>query len=82
MTQRMFHVTAVWDDEAQVYYCQSDIIGLHVEAPTIDAFEAVMLEVAPGLIADNHMSVEERASSARADLIPTILWQRPAGKAA
>ena len=45
MSNRIFHVTARWD-EAQVFYCVSDIIGLHVEAPTIDAFENVMLAVA------------------------------------
>jgi len=82
MTQRVFHVTAIWDDEAKVYYCDSDIIGLHVEARTIDEFEAVMLDVAPGLIVDNHMSAEERAARSKEDLIPTILWQRPASKAA
>lgn len=82
MTNRLFHVTALWDDEAKVYYCESDIIGLHVEAATIEEFEEVMLDVAPGLIADNHMSAEERASRSTEDLIPTILWQRPASKAA
>ena len=82
MTQRVFHVTAIWDDDAKAYYCDSDIIGLHVEARTIDEFEAVMLDVAPGLIVDNHMSAEERASRSKEDPIPTILWQRPASKAA
>ena len=81
MSNRIFHVTARWD-EAQVFYCVSDIIGLHVEASTIDAFEDVMLAVAPELIATNHMSPEERASRAPEDLLPTILWQRPVGKAA
>jgi hypothetical protein len=54
MTKRSFIVNAVWDDEAQVYYCESDIFGLHVEAETFDEFRAVVLDVAADLIAANH----------------------------
>lgn len=82
MAKRMFNVTAHWDDEAQVFYSDSDIIGLHIEAATIDEFEAVMMDVAPGLVVANHLTKEELQSMAPEDLIPAILWQRPAGKAA
>lgn len=82
MAKRMFSVTAHWDDEAKVYYSESDIIGLHVEAATIEEFEAVMMDVAPGLVIANHVTKAELASTAPEDLIPAILWQRPAGKAA
>jgi hypothetical protein len=82
MAKRMFSVTAHWDDEAKVFYSKSDIIGLHIEAATIEEFEAVMMDVAPGLVIANHVSKAELASAAPEDLIPAILWQRPTGKAA
>ena len=34
MAKRMYSVTAHWDDEANVFYSVSDIIGLHIEAST------------------------------------------------
>lgn len=49
MAKRMFNVTAHWDDEAGVFYSDSDIVGLHIEARTIEEFEAVMMDVAPSL---------------------------------
>lgn len=49
MAERTFNVTARWDDEAGVFYSDSDIVGLHIEARTIEEFEAVMMDVAPSL---------------------------------
>lgn len=77
MTKRTFFVKAVWDDEAKVFYCQSDIIGLHVEAATVDEFEAVVLDVAVELIVANHISAADLAEKPISELIPVILWQRP-----
>jgi len=82
VAQRMFNVTAHWDDEAKVFYSDSDIVGLHIEAQTIEEFEDLMMELAPGLVMVNHVTKAELESSAPEDLIPAILWQRPAGKAA
>lgn len=82
MSKRIFNVTARWDDEAKVFYSDSDIIGLHIEAKTIEEFEDVMMDVAPGLVIANHVSKDELASLAPEDIIPAILWQRPTGKAA
>ncbi len=31
--KRTFTVKAIWDNEAQVFYAQSDIEGLYIEAP-------------------------------------------------
>ena len=72
-----FRVKAVWDDEAGVFYAESDIEGLHIEATTLDEFESIMLEVAPELIMVNHRSVSELAQHPLKDLIPAIVWQRP-----
>lgn len=52
--KRTFTVKAVWDDEAQVFYAQSDIEGLHIEAASLDEFEAIIIEEAPELIMANH----------------------------
>lgn len=50
MARRSFTVDAKWDDEAKVYYSESDIIGLHIEAETLEEFEQVMMQEAPDLI--------------------------------
>ena len=82
MAKRVFTVTALWDEEAKVFYAQSDIIGLHIEAPTVDDFEALMLELGPSLVMANHVTEDELRSTAPEDLIPTIIWQRPSVQAA
>lgn len=48
-----FKITATWDPEAGVFYSQSDIPGLHVEAATFDEFVALVCDLAPEMIADN-----------------------------
>ena len=52
--KRIFSVKAIWDDEAQVFYAQSDIEGLHIEAASLDEFEEIILDAAPELILANH----------------------------
>lgn len=80
--KRTFRVTAVWDDEARAYVAHSDIIGLHIEAPSVDEFEEILLDVAPELIVANHMTAEDIASKPYKDLVPAILWTRPVDKRA
>jgi len=82
MNKRTFRVTAVWDEEAGVYVAESDIVGLHIEAATIDEFEDLMMDVAPELIVANHITAEELAGTPYKDLVPAILWQRPADRRA
>lgn len=51
--QKTYHVKAVWDADAEVFYAETDIPGLHVEAATMaDLFQAVE-ELAPQMIAAN-----------------------------
>ena len=76
--KRMFFVRAVWDEEAGVFYSESDIFGLHIEAATVDEFESVLNEVAVDLIISNHYSAQDIATKPMKDLVPAILWQRPA----
>lgn len=51
-----YFVTAIWDEEGQVYYSKSDIHGLHIEAETLDEFESLIVDLAPDLIIENHLS--------------------------
>jgi hypothetical protein len=55
MRRKAFIVRAIWDDEAGVYYSNSDIIGLHVEAKTSDEFEELIHEYASELVVANHL---------------------------
>lgn len=80
--QRSFFVKAVWDDEAKVYVSESDIIGLHIEAETVDEFEVIMRDVATDLLIANHISSDQLRSLPLRDLIPTIVWERPNPKLA
>jgi Domain of unknown function (DUF1902) len=77
MSQRTFSVKAVWDPEARVYYCESDIFGLHIETETLDDFEEVLMAEGVNLILANHVSPEDLASKPLRDLVPAIVWQRP-----
>lgn len=75
--KRTFFIRAVWDAEAKIYVSESDIEGLHIEAPTLDAFEDVMNDTAIELIMNNHVTAPELVSTPIRDLVPAILWQRP-----
>lgn len=77
MVQRTFFVRAHWDAEAKVFYSESDIRGLHIEAPTIEEFEHVMRDAAVELIMANHVTAPELANTPMRDLVPAILWHRP-----
>ena len=72
MDKRTFRVQAVWDEEAGVFYSESDIVGLHIEAPTLEEFEAAMEEHAVDLIVANHIAPRELAEKPLASLIPAI----------
>ena len=75
--RKAFFVRAIWDEEAKVFYSESDISGLHIEVDTIEEFEEVMHDLAVDMITANHISAREMASRPFRDLIPAILWQRP-----
>lgn len=58
--KRTFFVAAQWDSEASVFYSDSDIDGLHIEASSLDEFESLVVELAPELVVENHLRVDER----------------------
>lgn len=75
--QKSFFVRACWDAEAKVFYSESDIRGLHIEADSLEEFEKILNAEAPGLIVNNHIERQSLAKASIADLIPSIIWQRP-----
>ena len=75
--KRSYVVTAVWDADAQVFYSESDIKGLHVEADTLEAFEALVIDLAPDLIIENHLSPAELAAIPLSEMIPSIVIRMP-----
>ncbi len=77
MAKRTFFVRAEWEEEAGAFVSESDITGLHIEAPTLDEFEDVLKEVGPELIVANHLTAAELADKPYEDMIPNILWHRP-----
>ena len=76
--KQAYTVKALWDAEAQVFVSESDIIGLHIEAETIDEFETLMHEFALELILQNHISAPDLVSKPSKEWAPAIFWQRPA----
>ena len=76
MKKRGFFVKAIWDENAGVFYSESDIVGLHIEAKTLEEFEEIMEENAADLVVANHIKPQEIEKSKIADLIPTVFWGR------
>ncbi|MCY3812329.1 MAG: DUF1902 domain-containing protein [Gammaproteobacteria bacterium] len=75
--KRSYYVKALWDDEAQVFWSESDIKGLHIEAGTLAEFENLVGELAPDLIFDNHLRQDELGATALKDLIPSVVVHAP-----
>lgn len=83
MKPLLFTVTPIWDAEAGVFYSDSDIIGLHVEAETIEDFVQAVRDHAPALVLENHLTKQDIAQTPLIELIPSILLRSPeAGPAA
>jgi hypothetical protein len=51
--QPSYYVAACWDPEASVWYSDTDIPGLVIEAESIAEFEALMNALAPEMLAEN-----------------------------
>ena len=77
MRRHTFRVAAIWDAKAKVYYSESDIEGLHIEADTIEEFEDVMYDLVFDLAVSNHLNKPDMFDKPLKDWIPAILWQRP-----
>lgn len=80
MSNPVFVIKALWDEDAKVFYSESNIIGLHIEAATIEEFERLMHENALDLVMANHIKPHELIEKKLSDLIPTIFWERDTGQ--
>lgn len=80
MAKKSYEVRAIWDDENKLWYCESDLIGLHIEAGTFAEFRELMHTFAADLIVTNHYSDEDLGGDPR-DLIPAIVISRAEGPA-
>ena len=77
MSKRNFEVRAVWDDEAQVWFAESDIIGLHLEAETLEEFEALVAEYAAEMILENHLQDADISPESLRKTMPAIFVREP-----
>ncbi len=75
--KKPYFVKAVWDNEAKVFYSESDIPGLHIETKTIKQFETVLFDVAPELITENCISKADILNKPLKDLIPSFSFIVP-----
>ncbi len=75
--KRTFFVTACWDEDAEVFWSESDINGLHIEAATFEEFQSLVEELAPDLIFENHLRHEELGATRLKDLIPSVVLRAP-----
>jgi hypothetical protein len=50
---KTYHVKALWDAEAGVYYSETDIPGLNIEAATLGEFIEIAEELAPQMLEAN-----------------------------
>ena len=58
---QFFFIKAIWDELTGVFYSESDIVGLHIEANTMDEFQHIMAENAFDLVAATHIKPREDA---------------------
>ena len=68
-----FHITAVWDEDSGVFYSDSNIVGLHIEAETIEEFLAIAIDLGPEMILANHVTNDDLLTKPLKDLIP-VIW--------
>ena len=69
-----FYIRPIWDDEAKIYYSDSNIIGLHLEARSIDELFAIADEVAIDLVLANHISQDDIFAKPLKEMISTMCY--------
>ena len=75
--KRTFYVKALWDEDAKVWYSETDIEGLFIETKTLDEFQDIMPELAREMIFANHTPHLDEATVAPQDLFATVTWIPP-----
>ncbi len=77
LMKRAFFVRALWDEEAKVWYSETDIDGLFINAKNLNEFEDVINEFAGDLVLENHWRHDQVPQELIKTTVPIILWQRP-----
>ncbi|QIE44796.1 DUF1902 domain-containing protein [Pseudohalocynthiibacter aestuariivivens] len=77
MSKMRFYIKAVWDEDAEIFYSESDIIGLHIEAATVEDFQVLMEQLAPEMVLENHVSKRDLSKKSILDMIPSIFFTPP-----
>lgn len=72
MAHQSFYIRARWDEEAKVFFSESDISGLHIEAESLEEFEKILDDIALELIIANHIEPEVIATRSPKEWVPTI----------
>ena len=80
-----FYVRPVWDEEAKVYYSESNIFGLHIEGETEEEFMDAFYEIAPEVIFRNYYQgeisardlIEKPLKETLKGLFLPVLFERP-----
>jgi hypothetical protein len=72
-----FFVKALWDDEAKIWYSETDIEGLFINAKDLEEFEEVINGFAGDLVLENHWRRDQVSDELMKTTVPIILWQRP-----
>lgn len=72
-----FYVTAIWDDEAEVYTSESNIRGLHIVTKTLQEFEEVMEDAAFDLIMSNHIASKNLDNRPVREVFPKLTFRVP-----
>lgn len=76
--RKSFDVSAIWDEDQKLWYSESDLIGLHVEAATFPEFQKLVHEFAAELIVTNHYSDDDLERDLR-EIIPAIVISQHEG---
>jgi Domain of unknown function (DUF1902) len=60
MAAKQYVIRAVWDPEARVFFAESNVPGLNVEAETIPELVEILQDVVPALLLDANAPQSER----------------------
>lgn len=70
-----FYVRPVFDADAGVYYSESDIVGLHVEAGSIHEFNEIVRSIVHEIVLENHVKPARERSGEPSETVASILLE-------
>jgi hypothetical protein len=75
--RKSFEIRAEWDREAGVWWCSDGALPLSAEAPTFEQLVSRVLEIAPGIAAENGLAapgdeIEVHVIAERLQSVPVV----------